>query len=43
MPYGTVATEPTLTKTVGPDSFSQTGWHVWLGYREIVRLWLGHM
>jgi len=38
MPYGAVATEPTSSKTVGLDSLSQTGWHVWLGCREIVRL-----
>jgi len=36
MPYGTVATEPTLTKTVGLDSISQMGWRVWLGCGEIV-------
>jgi len=27
MQYGTIATEPTLTKTVGLDSLSQTGGH----------------
>ncbi len=30
MPYGTVATDPALTTTVGLDSLSLTGWRVWL-------------
>jgi len=30
-----------INTPVGLDSLSHTGWHVWLGCGEFVRLWLG--